>query len=72
WKPNLAIIGSIIFGALYIASSYITGISFANKELIKMLPYVVTIVVLIFTSIRNKKENQPPQSLGLAYFREER
>lgn len=72
WKPNLAIIGSIIFGALYIASSYITGVSFASKEIFKMLPYVVTIVVLIFTSIRDKKENQPPQSLGLAYFREER
>ena len=72
WKPGLAIIGSIIFGALYIASSYITGVSFASKEIFKMLPYVVTIVVLIFTSIRDKKENQPPQSLGLAYFREDR
>ncbi len=72
WKPNLGIIGSIVFGALYIASSYITGVSFASKELFKMLPYIVTIVVLIFTSILDKKENQPPQSLGLAYFREER
>ena len=72
WKPNLAIIGSIIFGALYIVSSYITGVSFANKEIFKMLPYVVPIVVLIFTSIRDKKENQPPASLGLSYFREER
>lgn len=72
WKPNLGIIGSIVFGALYIASSYITGVSFANKEIFKMLPYVVTIIVLIFTSIRDKKENQPPQSLGLSYFREER
>lgn len=72
WKPHLAIFGSIVFGALYIASSYITGVSIANKEFFKMLPYVVTIIVLIFTSIRNKKENQPPQSLGLAYFREER
>ncbi len=72
WKPVVAILGSVIFGALYIASSYIVGVSFANQELIKMLPYVVTIIVLIFTSIRNKKENQPPQSLGLSYFREER
>lgn len=37
-----------------------------------MLPYVVTIVVLVATSIRRKRENQPPASLGLAYFREER
>lgn len=72
WKPNLAILGSIVFGALYIASSYITGVGFAGKELFKMLPYIVTIIVLIFTSIRDKKENQPPAHLGLAYFREER
>ena len=72
WKPNLGIIGSLVFGALYIASSFITGVSFASKELFKMLPYVVTIIVLIFTSIRDKKENQPPAHLGLNYFREER
>ena len=72
WKPNLAIIGSIVFGALYVASSYIPGVSFAGKELFKMLPYVVTILVLIVTSMRKKKQNQPPQSLGLSYFREDR
>ena len=72
WKPNWAILGSIVFGALYVASSYIPGVSFAGKELFKMLPYVVTILVLIVTSMRNKKENQPPQSLGLSYFREDR
>ncbi len=37
-----------------------------------MLPYIVTIIVLIFVSIKNKKENCGPQSLGLSYFREER
>lgn len=72
WKPNLAIIGSIIFGALYIASSYIQGFSTESKEIFKMLPYIVTIVVLLFTSMKNKKKNQPPQSLGVTYFREER
>ncbi len=72
WRPNWGIVGSLVFGALYIVSSYVTGVSFANKELFKMLPYIVTIIVLIITSIRDKKENQPPQSLGLSYFREER
>ncbi len=37
-----------------------------------MVPYLVTIVVLVVTSLRKKRENQPPASLGLAYFREER
>ena len=72
WKPSFSIIGSIIFGGLYIAYNYISGISRSSVALFNMLPYLVTIIVLIITSIRNKKENQPPQSLGLAYFREER
>ena len=42
------------------------------QELYKMIPYVVTLVVLVVTSMRNKRENQPPASLGLPYFREER
>lgn len=72
WNPDIGIIGSVVFGALYIASSYVTGISLRTKELFRMLPYVVTIIVLIFTSIRNRRESQPPASLGLNYFREER
>ena len=41
-------------------------------DLVQMVPYVVTILVLIFVSMRRKKEDQPPAHLGLAYFREER
>lgn len=72
WKPDFAIFGSILFGGLYIVYLYIPGLALRTQELIKMLPYVVTIIVLIISSMRNKKENQGPQSLGLSYFREER
>lgn len=72
WRPNLAVLGSIIFGGLYIAHLYIPNISSSTRELVKMLPYVVTIIVLIVTSLRRKKETQPPAHLGLPYFREER
>lgn len=72
WKPDLSILGAIVFGALYIAPSIITGISFSQMKLLKLLPYVVTVIVLIVTSILDSKENQPPASLGLNYFREER
>lgn len=72
WRPNLSIIGSILFGLLYVIPTYIPGISVTSKKIFEMLPYAVTIIVLVITSIRNKKENQPPASLGLAYFREER
>ena len=72
WKPHLAIPGSILFGALYIAGSYIGGVSTAQKSIIKMLPYAVTLIVLVITGIRSRKENRPPQGLGMNYFREER
>ena len=72
WKPNIGILGSIVFGGLYIAYSYISGLSRSAVAIFNMLPYIVTIIVLILTSVRNKKENQPPASLGLPYFREER
>ena len=73
WRPNLGVPASILFGGLYILYLFIpTGMNLASKELYKMLPYIVTIVVLILTSTRNKRENQPPESLGLPYFREER
>ena len=73
WRPNVSVLASILFGGLYILYLYIpTGKNLAIKELYKMLPYVVTIVVLVISSLRNKRENQPPESLGLPYFREER
>jgi len=74
WKPDIGILSSILFGGLYILYLYIpTGMDHMEyKELYKMLPYIVTMVVLVITSMRNKKENQPPASLGKNYFREER
>ena len=72
WKPVNAIWGSIVFGALYILYLYIPGLTRDAQEIFKMLPYVVTIVVLVFTSMRKRREDQPPASLGLPYFREER
>ncbi|MCI6956556.1 MAG: ABC transporter permease [Candidatus Faecousia sp.] len=73
WRPNVGILSSILFGGLYILYLFIpTGTNLAVKELYKMLPYLVTIVVLIVSSMRNKRENQPPESLGVPYFREER
>lgn len=72
WKPDISILGSILFGGLFIIHNYIQNLGVATQELFKMIPYIVTIVVLVFTSMRKKRENQPPQSLGLSYFREER
>ena len=72
WRPLLAILGSYVFGILTWLYLYIPGLDRQSLELFRMLPYVVTIAVLIFVSLRRKQENQPPAHLGLPYFREER
>ncbi len=72
WKPTMAIIGSFLFGMLCNVNNYLMGLGTATQELFKMLPYVVTILVLVIISMRKKREHQPPAHLGLPYFREER
>lgn len=70
WKPTRALWGSALFGALMIM--YLRVHIPIPNEIYKILPYVVTIAVLIFTSVRKKKTIKEPESLGLSYFREER
>ena len=77
WRPLNGIWGAYLFGVLYWLYQYLPNlfgftISTYAIDLVQMIPYVVTIVVLIVVSLRKKRENQPPASLGIAYFREER
>jgi len=77
WRPHISIIGSILFGMLYLAGSRIPTLlgivlDISATPLLQMLPYAVTIVVLIVTSVSKKRENQPPAGLGIPYFREDR
>ena len=71
WRPLNATWSSVLFGALMIMYLRIIVKGFPI-ELYKILPYVVTIIVLVITSMRNIKDKQPPASLGLNYFREDR
>lgn len=72
WRPGIGIFGSFIFGLLYILPQYITGVDLAEKEILKVIPYAATALVLIVISFFNKRETQPPAALGLPYFREDR
>lgn len=80
WRPHMTLPGAFLFGALLSCSSNVSTIlnefnltlPMYAKPLLKMLPYLFTILVLILASVRNKRENQPPASLGLSYFREDR
>lgn len=73
WSPYKAIAGSYFFGALSIAGIYLQKLNLKlSTFLIDMLPYVVTVVVLVIVSMRKVKEHQPPKALGEPYFREDR
>ncbi len=75
WRPLNSIWGAYLFGMAYWSYLYVSellGLSTKTQELFKMIPYVVTLIVLIGVSLRRKKEDQPPAHLGLPYFREDR
>lgn len=71
WRPDLAILGSFLFGALSSVASSFT-VPLRMLKIFDIVPYLFTVIILIITSVANGKETQPPASLGLPYFREER
>ncbi|NLB20807.1 MAG: ABC transporter permease [Clostridium sp.] len=73
WSPMRAIFGSFIFGAFNVLKYYMPRTWFTlPNAFYDMLPFIITAVVLIMTSIRKSKENAQPASCGVNYFREER
>lgn len=73
WSPTKAIFGSFIFGAFNVLKYYFpkTIITIPNA-FYDMLPFVITALVLVITSIRKSKENSQPAGCGVNYYREER
>lgn len=73
WQPAYAIWGSFIFGALRVLKYYIPQsvlpfpIAFYD-----MLPFLITALVLVISSMRKSGRINLPASLGINYFREER
>lgn len=71
WKPKFGALGSILFGLLTILPNYL-NIPITRLKLFDIMPYAATIIVLILTSIFDAKNSQPPSSLGVNYYREDR
>jgi simple sugar transport system permease protein len=80
WNPLKAIFAAYVFGALKGVGFKFQNINLVlggkrilfYPQLLDMLPYIATILVLILITLRKKKEYQPPAGLGIPYFREER
>ncbi|MEI3305462.1 MAG: hypothetical protein V8R40_05180 [Dysosmobacter sp.] len=62
WRTLNAIWGSYLFGLLFWVYLIIPGLGRKDIELFNMLPYLVTIAVLIFVSLRKKRRTSPPQA----------
>lgn len=73
WKPIHAIWGSFVFGALRVLKYYVPrSVVPVPTAFYDMLPFAMTALILVISSIRKKKDLDLPGSLGVNYFREER
>ena len=61
---------ALVFGGFSVLKYYVPQV--IPSSIFDMIPFLMTIVVLIMTSIRSSKEKSQPKSCGVNYFREER
>ena len=74
WKPGRAAIGALLFGGLLALKTRLQtfGVDF-SPILLSMIPYLLTIGVLIIISIRARpRPSASPAEIGKVYRREER
>ena len=76
WSPIKAIFCAWAFGALSSLALKCQSVPIFGHiipgQLLDMIPYIATIVVLVLMGLHFKKENQGPAALGKSFFREER
>jgi len=74
WRPGRVAIGALLFGLTLALKTRLQtfGVDF-SPILLSMLPYLLTVGVLVVISIRSRNRPSPsPAALGIAYRREER
>ncbi len=74
WDPYKALLGAYLFGGITALGLRMQAIgTHISPDFLKMLPYLLTIVVLFFTSTDTlKRKVGAPASLGIPYSREDR
>ncbi len=73
WHTLNALFGSFLFGALGILGFRLQQYNLpVSQHFFGALPYLITILVLIVTSMQKGKRHHEPENLGVAYFREDR
>jgi ABC-type uncharacterized transport system permease subunit len=73
WNPMRALLGSYLFGGVEALTFRMqtAGVNISTFYL-SMLPYILTILVLVLVTIRLRSEAGAPAALSVAYHREER
>ena len=73
WSPYRVLFGAFLFGILDVFGLRIQKFDVQiSRYFIDMVPYLVTIFILVISSFGKTKRRVSPASLGLSYFREER
>lgn len=78
WSPLKAIFCAWAFGALKGLTFKCQNFTMFGKtfsfspQIMDMIPYIATIVILVIMTVRFRKEKQAPEALGKSYFRESR
>lgn len=73
WKPSRALIGAFLFGGLNILGYRLQSMGIhISQYLVDMVPYAATILIVIISTRKNRKEDMGPADLSNPYFREER
>jgi len=73
WRLWRSIIGAVLFGCIEALIPRLAAVGVQLPQyFILMLPYVVTLVVMIWSNVKGDNQQDAPLALGKPYLREER
>ncbi len=71
WSPIRAIIGSLVFGGVFVLQYMLQPLGI-SPNLLALLPYLTTLVVLLMIGLKDARKLNAPAMLGEPYKRGER
>ena len=83
WSPARAIVGTVVFGLfnslrvynVAFATTFPGALGWLNKipaHFFSALPFIITLIVLILSSMRKNSSSGEPAAIGRNYYREDR
>jgi len=73
WKPYRTALGALLFGFLEALVPRLQTYGFAlNPYIVKIAPYIITILILVLLTIYKGGKTGAPKNIGIPFFRENR